>query len=274
MTTHIAFIGGGNMALAMASGLVRSGHPASHISMADPATAQHEQFAALGKVNTHTDNAAAIAAADIVVLAVKPHLIGPVCRALAATISAHQPLVVSVAAGITINAIGADLDGHERIVRVMPNTPALVGQGVSGLYADTAVNAADRALVGDLMASVGRVAWVDTEDALHDITAISGSGPAYFFLFMEYLEREARRLGFSDEQAAHLVRDTAAGAAAMALDSDVELDELRRRVTSPGGTTAAAIGAFEHGDLAALITSAVDAARTRSVELAQPAGDD
>ncbi len=261
------------MALAMASGLVRSGHPAASVSVADPSAAQHEPFCALGDVNTHMVNATAVAAAQVVVLAVKPHLIAPVCRDLAQHIEAHKPLVVSVAAGITIDAISADLDGHQRIVRVMPNTPSLVRQGVSGLYAGPSVSPADRALVGELMASVGRVVWVDTENALHDITAISGSGPAYFFLFMECLEREARRLGFSNEAAAQLVRDTAAGAAAMAQGSDVDLDELRRRVTSPGGTTAAAIDAFEKGNLAALITSAVDAARARSVELAQPAGD-
>lgn len=262
------------MALAMASGLVRSGHPATSVSVSDPASAQHKPFKALGDINAYTDNATAITSAQVVVLAVKPHLVGPVCRDLAQAIGAHKPLIVSVAAGITIDAISADLNGHQRIVRVMPNTPSLVGQGVSGLYANAEVTQIDRALVAELMASVGRVVWVDTENALHDITAISGSGPAYFFLFMECLEREARRLGFSNTTAAQLVRDTAAGAAAMALDSDVELDELRRRVTSPGGTTAAAIGAFEQGNLAALITSAVDAARTRSVELAQPAGDD
>ena len=227
----------------------------------------------IGDVRTHEDNTAAVMHADVVVLAVKPHLIEPVCRQLADVIGQRNALVVSVAAGITIASIRACLGNHGRIVRIMPNTPALVRRGVAGLYAPDQISQADRDTVSGIIESVGRALWVDREEALHDVTAISGSGPAYFFRFLECLEKEAMALGFDADAAAMLVRDTAAGAVTMALAADVPLAELRRRVTSPGGTTEAALAAFEDGDLAALIHRAVTAARERSVELARPSDE-
>ncbi|MFK7887379.1 MAG: pyrroline-5-carboxylate reductase [Gammaproteobacteria bacterium] len=273
MTQHICFIGGGNMALAMASGLLQAGHPANQITVADPSPERRTLASQLGELNVVADNIAAAASADAVILAVKPHLIEPVCTALSATIGASGALVMSVAAGITIDAIGAALGGHARIARIMPNTPALVGRGASGVYASDAVSKEDRDTVDHLLSACGMVVWVQSEDRLHDITAISGSGPAYFFLFMEYLKDQALALGLSDEDAAKLVRQTAAGAAAMTQETDVSLAELRRRVTSPGGTTEAAIGQFMHDNLNGLVERAVAAARKRSVELAEPNGD-
>lgn len=273
MTQNICFIGGGNMALAMVSGLLQADHPADHIAVADPSEERRTVATQLGNLKVFDDNNAAVAAADAVILAVKPHLIEPVCRALAPALAQHKPLIMSVAAGITIAAIEAALDGYDRVARIMPNTPALVGRGASGIYAGDAVAQTDRDMVEHIVSACGMAVWVENEDRLHDITAISGSGPAYFFLFMEYLKDQALALGLSQDDASRLVRQTAAGAAAMTLETDVSLNELRRRVTSPGGTTQAAIGQFMDDDLNGLMERAVRAARKRSVELAQPDGD-
>lgn len=273
MTQHICFIGGGNMALAMVSGLLKASHPAHLISVADPSEERRTVAAQLGEINVFADNDAAVASADVVILAVKPHLIEPVCAALRPSLTKTGAMVMSVAAGITIETIANALGGHGRIARVMPNTPALVGRGASGVYAASGVTAEDRAVVEHILRACGMVVWVDSEDRLHDITAISGSGPAYFFLFMEFLNEQARALGLSAEDAGKLVRQTAAGAAAMTQETDVALAELRRRVTSPGGTTEAAIGQFMEDRLGELVQRAVAAARKRSVELAAPHGD-
>lgn len=261
------------MALAMVQGLIEAGHPAGHVAVADPSGQRRALAAQLGNIATHEDNAAAVAGADVVVLAVKPHLVEPVCRLLAGAVRQDAPLVVSIAAGVTIGSIRDYLGGHRRIVRVMPNTPALVRRGVAGLFASADIGQGDRDTVTGIIESVGRALWVASEDALHDVTAISGSGPAYFFRFLECLEAEAVALGFDTDSAAMLVRETAAGAARMALAADVPLAELRRRVTSPGGTTAAALAVLEDGDLAALIHRAITAARERSVELARPSDE-
>ena len=273
MTQHICFIGGGNMALAMVSGLLKAGHPPNLISVADPSDDRRTVAAQLGNINVFADNGEAVAQAQVVILAVKPHQIEPVCAALTQALKKVGALVVSVAAGITITAIATALEGHDRIVRVMPNTPALVGKGASGVYAASAVTADDRIVVEHILQACGMFVWLESEDRLHDITAISGSGPAYFFLFMECLNEQARALGLSPEDASALVRQTAAGAAAMTQETDVSLAELRRRVTSPGGTTQAAIGQFMDDKLGELVQRAVAAARKRSVELADPHGD-
>ncbi|MFK8014154.1 MAG: pyrroline-5-carboxylate reductase [Gammaproteobacteria bacterium] len=268
MSTKIVFVGGGNMALAMAGGLAQAGHPGDAITLCDPAAKRRELAAQLG-LQTSADNRNAVAGADVVVLAVKPHLIAPVCRELADVIADNGALVMSVAAGVSVSVIGSSLGGHSRIVRIMPNTPALVRRGASGLYASEHVVDADRQMVMQIMESVGCAIWVEQEEQLHDVTAISGSGPAYFFLFMDFLEQEAQALGFDADSAALLVRETAAGAAQMALEADVPLAELRRRVTSPGGTTEVAIGSFLAQNLDGVVTQAVNAGRRRSVELAQ-----
>lgn len=270
MTTTIAFIGGGNMALAIVGGLLESGHPAAHLRVADPDEGRRQVAGQLGDIGLYAHNIDAARGADVVLLAVKPHLIEPVCAALAGQVQQDRSLVMSVAAGVTTATMSAALGGYTRIVRIMPNTPALVRRGASGLYAGAAVSDADRRSADALAAAFGSAVWVAEEDGLHDVTAISGSGPAYFFLFMECLEREALTLGLSADEAALLVRETAAGAATMALGSDVSLEELRRRVTSPGGTTQAAIAAFQDGGFERVIADAVAACRRRSVELASP----
>lgn len=273
MTSHIAFIGGGNMALAIVGGLLESGHPADHVWVSDPQDERRHIASQIGAIRVMADNDEA-AKADIVVLAVKPHLIEPVCRDIGDTVRAANSLVMSVAAGVTTARISAALGGHERLVRIMPNTPALVRRGASGLFADSPVSSDDRARTESLVSAFGQFVWVDNEDGLHAITATSGSGPAYFFQFMEHLEREAMALGLSAAEAALLVRETAAGAAAMAQASDVPLSELRRRVTSPGGTTEAAIAAMAAAGFDTVCADGVAAARRRSIELAQPDGDD
>lgn len=274
MSDLLAFIGGGNMARAIVGGLLQAGHDPSALRIADPSAAQRDAMRALGAVQTFEDNADAVRGADVVVLAVKPQYVAPVCREIAQAVREADALIVSVAAGVPAAAMSTWLAGHARIVRVMPNTPALVGRGAAGAYATAAVDAADRARVAAMLDAVGLHEWVEDEDALHAVTAISGSGPAYFFLFMECLEREALALGLSADAAARLTRQTAAGAAAMAADPGVSLAELRHNVTSPGGTTQAAIEAFRIAGLEAAIARAVDAARRRSIELARFDEDD
>ncbi|MEM6640234.1 MAG: pyrroline-5-carboxylate reductase [Pseudomonadota bacterium] len=270
MKPTITFIGGGNMALAMVSGLLRSGHPPNKLRVADPDAAQRREARLLAEIEVFERNADAVAGAHTVVLAVKPHLIIPVCRELTEAIAEHESVVLSIAAGVTLGTLAESLRGHTRLVRMMPNTPALVGRGACGLYAGPAVSQSDRQHIEELARAFGKAIWVDAEDGLHNITAISGSGPAYFFLFMQHLEACAIELGLSESDAGLLVRETAAGAAAMAETADFSLAELRRQVTSPGGTTQAAIAAFDAAHLDKIIGHAVQAARQRSVELASP----
>ena len=253
---------------------MRAGHAANRLRIADPSRERRDIAGQLGAVQVFDNNADAARDADVLVLAVKPHLIEPVCRDLADAVTTAAPLVLSVAAGVTMAAIGDALGGYARLVRIMPNTPALVGRGASGLYADPGLSDEDRAQTEALVSAFGQSVWVGREDGLHDVTAISGSGPAYFFLFMEHLEREALALGMNEADAALLVRETAAGAAEMALRAEVSLAELRRRVTSPGGTTQAAVAAFDDAGFNVVVHRAVAAARQRSVELAAPDAKD
>ena len=214
----------------------------------------------------------ALVAGQAVVLATKPQMM----RAALSTVTppGRHTLYLSVAAGIRVRDIAHWLGGHEAIVRAMPNTPALIGCGASALYAAPKVSEAQRELAEGIMRAVGAMVWVPEEDMLDPVTALSGSGPAYFFLLIETMVRTGVELGLTPSAAALLAEETALGAARMALESEEDVSELRRRVTSPGGTTAAAIEAMEQAGVPAGIAAGIRAAATRSAQLAQDFGSD
>jgi pyrroline-5-carboxylate reductase len=269
-TPRIAFIGAGNMAASLIGGLRAQGVEANRITASDPGAATRERVASEHGIATFEDNAAAVAQAEVVVLAVKPQAMKAVCEALRHALRDDQ-LIVSIAAGITCASLVAWL-GDRPVVRCMPNTPALVRRGASGLYANSLVSAEQKAAAEQLLNAVGLALWLDTEEQLDAVTAVSGSGPAYFFLLIEAMTQAGEALGLPRETAARLTLQTALGAAEMAVGSDVDAAELRRRVTSPAGTTEAAIKAFQAGGFEALVKTALDAAAHRSAELAEQLG--
>jgi pyrroline-5-carboxylate reductase len=263
--SRTAFIGGGNMARALVRGLLRAGHTA--IEVADPSSVQRAAFEPLG-VATTADNAAAVSAADTVVLAVKPQQMATVVRDLADALRLRRPLVISVAAGVPVAAIEGWCGAGIPVIRCMPNTPALVGAGITALYASAEVPAEHYAVAESLLATVGETLRVATEAELDAVTAISGSGPAYVFLFLEALAEAGVALGLSPEVAARLALHTGAGAARLALQSGAPLASLREQVTSKGGTTERALAVFEAEGLRALVQAAALKACQRSRELA------
>lgn len=273
MTTPvIAFIGAGNMATSIAGGLIAAGHPAPDIRAADPFPQSLDRFGAIGDVITCTDNATAIAGADVVILAVKPQVMAAVCEDVRPAIAGHNTLVISIAAGITINSLQNWLGTDTAIVRCMPNTPALLGCGASGLYASSNVDSQGKGWAEKILSAVGMIDWVESERDLDAVTALSGSGPAYFFLFMEAMVDSGINLGLPRSTATQLALQTASGAVRMAQESDVDLIELRRRVTSPGGTTEAAVQSFEAAGLRLLVNDAMQAAADRADAMAREMG--
>lgn len=269
---RIGFVGGGNMTLAIAGGLLGSGFPALRIAVAEPAAAQRARLAAaLPGVAIRENNAELAAGVDCLVLATKPQVLGDVCRDLASVAKARRLLVVSIAAGVRSAAIAAWLGGGLAVIRVMPNQPALLGLGASALYANAAASTADRELAARIMQAVGTVVWVDSEADIDAVTAVSGSGPAYFYLLIDMLIKTATELGIDAAAARALAVQTAVGAAALAADSSATMDELIARVRSPGGTTAAALDSLEQQDVRAIFTTALHAARDRAVQLADEA---
>jgi len=266
---NIAFIGGGNMARSLVGGLLDDGMPAERIWVADPNEAVlrnlHEHFA----IHITTDNNEAALNAQVVILAIKPQLAKTVVRALAPAIQNGRPLVISIAAGIRETDLRSWLSGDTAIVRTMPNTPALVRSGATALFANSAVSKVQRNLAESILRAVGMTLWVDDESLMDAVTALSGSGPAYFFLIMEALENAGEHLGLPRETARLLTLQTAFGAAKMALESNDDLAELRQRVTSPGGTTEQALNVLQNHKLEAVFDEALSAAHRRSVELAE-----
>lgn len=267
-----AFIGGGNMARSLIGGLIAREVPASSIRVAEPAEAARAALEADFGVTTFDAGAKAADGAGIWVLAVKPQVLRQVCEALAPLARAQRPLVVSVAAGITSTQIARWLGGGEgadapAIVRCMPNTPALLGAGVTGLFATPAVDAQGREQAQALLSSAGATVWIDDEAKMDAVTGVSGSGPAYVFLLAEAMEDAAKRQGLPDDAARTLVLQTILGAARMLTESDAPPAELRRRVTSPGGTTQAAIETFEAGGLRELVDRAISNAAERGRQL-------
>lgn len=272
---RIAFIGAGNMAASLIGGLRAQGVPAERIRASDPGAEQRAKISAEHGIFICADNAEAVAGADVIVLAVKPQVMKSVCQALAPHLTEGQ-LIVSIAAGIPCDSLerwlGEQAAAVPAIVRCMPNTPALLGQGVSGLYATARVSAEQRQQAEQLLSAVGVALWLDDEQQIDAVTAVSGSGPAYFFLLIEAMTAAGEQLGLPRETAAQLTLQTALGAARMALESEVDAAELRRRVTSPNGTTEAAIKSFQAGGFEALVHQALNAAATRSAELAEQLG--
>lgn len=264
----IAFIGAGNMAQALIGGLLASGHPAERIRAADPGAAARNQAQGLGRIRVTEDNTAAAAGADIVVLAVKPQVIDDVLRDLVPSIDEHA-LIVSVAAGIPIDRLQRSLGSARPVIRAMPNTPALIGQGATGLFAAAACSQTHRDTARAIFATSGKVVEVDDEDLMDVVTAISGSGPAYFFAMTEALARAGETAGLPREAARTLAAQTAAGAGAMLAAGNADAATLRQRVTSPGGTTAAALDQLGRDDLAGLVQRAVDAAVARGRALGE-----
>lgn len=273
MTPHpfasgtVAFVGGGNMARSLIGGLVARGVPATSIRVAEPVSELRDSLTRDFGIHTFTDNATAAANATTWVFAVKPQVMRAVCEALAPAAQAARPLVVSIAAGITAAQLERWLGGDLAVVRAMPNTPALLGAGVTGLFANERVDAAQRAQAADLLEAAGKNVWIEDEPLMDAVTAVSGSGPAYVFLLAEAMQTAAEAEGLSGEAARTLVQHTILGAARMLIENDEMPSELRRRVTSPGGTTQAAIENFEAGGFRELVARAIRAATERGRQL-------
>ncbi len=264
----VAFIGAGNMGGAILRGLVKQGYPLTALMATGRNEAKLQALAQETGVQVTTNNQQAAAWANILVLGVKPQAMQEVCVALAATVQQHQPLLLSIAAGLTSECLLGWLGGELPLVRSMPNTPSLLGAGVTGLYATASVSPQQQAWVEQISQAVGQAHWVTKESQLDAVTAISGSGPAYYFLFTEALAAAGEKLGLSPELALQLAKSTAAGAGKMLAESTDSPAELRRKVTSPGGTTEQAIQTFVTKGLPELVEAATQAAATRAVELA------
>jgi pyrroline-5-carboxylate reductase len=266
---RIAFIGGGNMARSLVGGLIDKGCKPGRISVSEPNPEQRALIAKRLPVRMSADGPAAVAGADVVVFAVKPQVMQAAARGVAAALQAGKPPVISIAAGVTSGDLDRWLGGGFAIVRVMPNTPALLGAGAAALWATPRVSSEQKQMAQSLMEAVGTALWIEDEPLMDAVTALSGSGPAYFFLLMECMETAALELGLPAGSARALTLQTALGAARMALESGEAPAELRRQVTSPKGTTAAALQVFEDGRFAALVQKALTAARDRGRELSQ-----
>jgi pyrroline-5-carboxylate reductase len=262
----IAFIGGGNMARSLIGALIRGGADVRSIAIAEPEESARASLKREFGVATHTHAADAIAGAETVILAVKPQVMRTVCAELAAALGDAAPLIISIAAGIRLDQMQTWL-GALPIVRCMPNTPALIGAGATGLFANAHASAAQRKRAETILGAAGRTAWIEREELMDTVTALSGSGPAYFFLLVEALEEAAVVQGLPRETARMLASQTCLGAGRMLVEGGEAPGKLRERVTSPGGTTAAALNAFEAGHFRELVAKAVDAAAQRGKEL-------
>lgn len=272
MTDQICFIGGGNMASSLIGGLINNGHAAHRITVTDPDQQKLRQLQQQFSVNTSTDNAQAIKNADIVLLAIKPQVLHEVCTSIQSVIQNKRPLIISIAAGIRSTDIDRWLGGDNAIVRCMPNTPALIQAGASGLFANSHTRKTQKNTAEHILASAGITIWVEEEPLLDAVTAVSGSGPAYFFLFMQAMQKAGRDLGLNEQTASLLTQQTALGAARMALEGEDDAATLRAKVTSKGGTTAAAIASLENSNFSTIIENALTAARDRAIELADELG--
>lgn len=260
------------MARSLAGGLIANGWPASRVILSDPEPAQRNAVEERLNVRTYADNGEVAARAQILVLAVKPQTMRAVAAGLAAVVRETRPLIISIAAGIRVSDLTRWLNAEVPVVRAMPNTAALVGSGAAGLYANALVNERMRALAESILRSVGITVWLEEEPLLDIVTALSGSGPAYFFLVMEALERAAIAEGLDAGIARLLTLETAYGAAKMALEGAEEPATLRARVTSPGGTTERALKVLEDGGLTRLFQQAIHGATQRARELADMFG--
>lgn len=274
----IGFIGGGNMATSLIGGLLNAGFSASDITVAEPDEKQRHRLNEQFNVNTSADNNETLNC-EIIILAVKPQLLKTVCIQLGQQLDTSNAFFISIAAGVKSTDINRWLNHEERsvnhaIVRCMPNTPALLQCGASGLFANESVSSTQKQQAEEILQAVGIVIWVDNEDQLNAVTAVSGSGPAYFFLMMEAMQQAGEKLGLTTEIAQQLVLQTALGAARMATESHISPAELRQRVTSKGGTTEQAILSFQAANYQQIVLDALEAANNRSISLAEELGSD
>lgn len=265
----LAFIGAGNMSRSIIAGLIQAGYPAGRIIAANPSRPKLDELADQFGIRITQNNAEAAREADVIVLAVKPQLMAAMLEALVAELgSLAGKLLISIAAGIKVERLQEMAGGHARIIRTMPNTPSLLGLGMTGLYAPTGIEQADRDFAEQMMQAVGKTLWVAQESGINGVIAAAGSAPAYFFLFMQGIAEEAEAMGFTPEQARLLVQQTALGAAAMVEQNpELSLQALREQVTSKGGTTAEAVKTFQEQGLKPLTSRAMQAAVTRAAEM-------
>ena len=272
----IGFIGGGNMAGSLIGGLISAGFSASNITVAEPDEIRRQKLSQQFNVYTSAENNETLNC-EIIILAVKPQLLKMVCQQLDSS-KVSESLFISIAAGVKSTDINRWLNNNQNnnhaIVRCMPNTPALLQCGVSGLFSNELVTDKQKQQAEQIMQAVGIVIWVDNEEQLNAVTAVSGSGPAYFFLMMETMQQAGEKLGLATDIAQQLVLQTALGAARMATESDLSPAELRQKVTSKGGTTEQAILSFQSADFQQIVLNALEAARNRSISLADELGSD
>ncbi|MCP3688925.1 MAG: pyrroline-5-carboxylate reductase [Gammaproteobacteria bacterium] len=265
MKHRLCFIGAGNMASSLIGGLLVNNFDASQITACDISTEQLQSLAVDYAINTSTDNIGAVTAANVVLLAVKPQIMQPVCEQLSSIENSNKRLFISVAAGVRETDINRWLGGNRAVIRCMPNTPSLMQLGATALYANSQVREVQKQIAQLILDAVGITVWVENEARLDAVTAISGSGPAYFFYFIELLQQAGVKLGLDAETALTLARQTALGAANMAMHGDVV--ELRARVTSKKGTTEQAVLSLQKNRLDALLEDATRAAFERAIEL-------
>ncbi|MFM8333586.1 MAG: pyrroline-5-carboxylate reductase [Candidatus Methylumidiphilus sp.] len=270
----LGFIGAGNMAGSLIAGLCADGYEPGKIWVSDLDPEKLDLLARRFGVNTTSSNAAVAENSQVLVLAVKPQAMREAALGLATTVQRCKPLVISLAAGVTESAIDRWLGGGNDIVRCMPNTPALVKTGATALHGNDNISDEQRSRAEAVLRAVGLAVWVDREELLDAVTALSGSGPAYFFLFMEAMEDAAIKLGLEPQTALLLTQQTALGAARLAIESDESPTELRRKVTSPGGTTEQAIAQFESAGLRPLVLEAMRAAHSRAFGLSMELGEE
>ncbi len=270
--SRITFIGCGNMGRSLIGGLVANGLPVNSITGTDLNAEQRQSTASQYNIEVLEDNQQAIKDADVVVIAVKPQSMEDTLKPIKTTLSQGKPLLISIAAGIQLSHLGKWAGEELAIVRAMPNTPALIQSGATALCANKNTSSAQRDLAETIMRSVGLALWLEDENLMDAVTALSGSGPAYYFLIMEVMEKAAIQLGISQEHARILTLQTAFGAAKMALESNHDAASLRKQVTSPGGTTEQALNVLMNGDIENLFREALEAAQKRSAELATSLG--
>ncbi len=273
MNIRAAFVGGGNMGGALVRGLIARGLPAQNIAVGEAVQARRIALADELGVHVTADNREAIQGADVVVLAVKPQDMAGTVQSLAEVLARHTPLLISIAAGIRVSDLAAWSGDAAAVVRAMPNRPALNSAGATAMYAPPGLSAAHRALAEQVLGAVGTTVWVTDEAALDVVTALSGSGPAYFFLLAELMADAAVNLGLERGSAQELAIQTLFGSGRMARDSDGDLARLRAEVTSKGGTTEAALRSFDAANLRGIVAAALGAATDRSRELARTFGE-
>ena len=269
----LGFIGAGNMASSLIAGLCADGYAAEKICASDLDAEKLDALSSRYGITTSANNQAVVEKSQILVLAVKPQALRDVAIGIASTVQRCKPLIISIAAGVTEADIDRWLGGGNDIVRCMPNTPALVKTGATALHGNDNISAEQRSRAEAIMRAVGLAVWVERETLLDTVTAVSGSGPAYFFLLMEAMEEAAVRLGLEPVTARLLTQQTALGAARLAMESEESPAELRRKVTSPGGTTEAAIGAFEAAGFSSVVLDAIHAAEKRAASLSTELGE-